>query len=175
MYNLLGTSAGALGDLESAKEAFLEELELNRSLGYEAYVASALGNLAEVGMRQGDFEAAARYQLECFEQAVALGSVTVLAFSMIIAARLSGHREDWVMAVRLHAKGEQLLAKTGLVLYEDDRRESDELLARARSEVGDESFESATTEGTGMEMGQALELTRAQLAAAIPMTPRPIA
>lgn len=175
MYNLLGTSAGALGDLASAKEAFLEELELNRSLGYEAYVASALGNLAEVAMRQEDFQAAARYQLDCFRQAVALGSMSVLAFSMIVAARLSGHVEDWPVAVRLHAKGEQLLAETGLVLYQDDRRESDELLSRALDQMDDEAYRRATREGEEMEMAEALELTRTQLATAVPPTSHPVA
>lgn len=169
MYNLLGTSAGALGDLDTAREAFLEELELNRALGYEAYVASALGNLAEVALRQGDLQSAARYQMQCFDQAVALGSITVLAFSMIVAARLSGHLGDWQTAVRLHAKGEQLLEETGLVLYEDDRRQSDELLARARSELGTEAYGAAVAEGVGIEMEEALELTRAQLAASFPM------
>lgn len=168
MYNLLGTSAGALGEMETAKDAFIEELALNRALGYEAYVASALGNLAEVALRQDDFESAARYQLECFDQAVALGSMTVLAFSMIVAARLAGHVEDWLMAVRLHAKGEQLLAETGLVLYDDDRMESDQLLDRARSEVGAEVFDSATSEGRGLSMEEALELTRSRLAGSFP-------
>lgn len=166
MYNLLGANALALNDMQAARDAFLEELHLNQSLGDEAYVAAALGNLAEVAMRQRDFVAAARYQKECLEQAVALGSVTVLAFSMITAARLSGHREDWRMAVRLHAKGEQLLEETGLVLYEDDRRQSDELLARARSELGADEFELATSDGIELEMDRAVDLTREQLGAA---------
>lgn len=166
MYNLLGANALALNDMQVARDAFLEELHLNQSLGDEAYVAAALGNLAEVALRQRDFVAAARYQKECLEQAVALGSVTVLAFSMITAARLSGHREDWRMAVRLHAKGEQLLEETGLVLYEDDRRQSDELLARARSELGADEFELATNDGIELEMDRAVDLTREQLGAA---------
>ena len=167
MYNLLGTSAGGLGDLDAAKEAFAQELELNRSLSYEAYVASALGNLAEVAWRQGDFAGAARYQLECLDHAVALGSVTVLAFSMIMAARLAGRGEEWEMAVRLHAKGEQLLAETGLVLYEDDRRESDELLDAARIEIGDERYETLERAGFGMEMDEVIDRTRSQLAGTV--------
>jgi predicted ATPase len=166
MYNLLGTSAGALGDMNAAKSAFEEELELNRSLGDEAYVAAALGNLAEVAMRQGDFSAAARYQLDCLEQAVALGSVTVLAFSMITAARIAGHLENWSTSVRLHSKGERLLEKTGLVLYDDDRRHSDELLDRARDELGVEEFDQAAEMGAAMEMDSAVDLTREQLSTA---------
>ena len=110
MYNLLGTTLGAQGDLESAREAFEKELELYRVLGNDGYIGTALANLAEVALRLGDFEAAARHQLACFEHSVVQGSVTVLAFSMIVAARLSGHREDWTTAVELHAKGERLLA-----------------------------------------------------------------
>lgn len=166
MYNLLGSSAGAMGDMDAAKDAFVEELALNRSLGDEAYVAAALGNLAEVAMRQGDFSVAAQYQADCFEQAVALGSVTVLAFSMITAARLAGHLENWPVAVRLHSKGERLLETTGLVLYDDDRKESDELLDRARKELGAEQFEQAVDEGADLGTDSAVDLTRTQLAAA---------
>ena len=166
MYNLLGASALAMNDTQAAREAFREQLELNRSLGDEAYVAAALGNLAEAAMRQGDYDSAARYQMECLERAVALGSVTVLALSMITAARLSGRRKDWRMAVRLHAKAEQLLELTGLVLYEDDRRKSDELLALAREELGEDEFAGEGAEGSGMELDTAIDLTREQLAAA---------
>ena len=163
MFNLLGTSAGALGDMETAEMAFVEELELSRSLGYESYVASSLGNLAEVAMRQGDYEAAASYQKQCLEQAVALGSVTVLAFSMIVAARLAGHHENWSDAVKLHAHGEKLLAETGLVLYEDDRSQSDELLDRVREQLGDTDYEAAATAGREMDLNEAIEATRSQL------------
>jgi predicted ATPase/class 3 adenylate cyclase len=164
MYNLLGTTFGALGDFKEAQEAFDKELELSRVVGYDGYIAGALGNLAEVALRLGDYETAARHQLACFEQAVTQGSVTVLAFSMIAAARLSGHREEWAIAVQLHARGEVLLAETGLVLYEDDRRESEELLARARGELGGDAFEQASARGSSMELTDALALTRSQLA-----------
>jgi predicted ATPase/class 3 adenylate cyclase len=163
MQNLLGTTFGALGDLDSAREAFEQELELYRALSYDGYVGSALGNLAEVALRQGDFVAAARHQLACFEQALAQGSVTVLAFSMIVAARLSGHREEWATAVAVHARGERLLDETGLVLYEDDRRQSDEFLDQALSALGSAAFERAAADGREMAMGDALELTRTQL------------
>ena len=166
MYNLLGTSAGAMGDMDVAKDAFVEELALNQSLGDEAYVAASLGNLAEVAMRQGDFREAARYQADCFEQAVALGSVTVLAFSMITAGRLAGHLENWPVAVRLHSKGEQLLEETGLVLYDDDRSESDELLQSAHAELGAEHFAQEVAKGSELDMDRAVDLTREQLAVA---------
>jgi predicted ATPase/class 3 adenylate cyclase len=163
MYNLLGTTFGALGDLTSAEEAFTQELALSREVGYDGYIASALGNLAEVALRLGDFEAAARHQRACLDLAVALGSVTVLAFSMIVAARLSGHRRVWDTAVRLHARGERMLEEAGLVLYEDDRRQSDELLARAGEALGTEAFEDAAARGRSMGMAEGVELTRSQL------------
>jgi predicted ATPase/class 3 adenylate cyclase len=137
---------------------------LYQALGYDGYAASALGNLAEVALRQGDLAAAARHQLACFDQALAQGSVTVLAFSMIVAARLSGPRQEWATAVAVHARGEQLLAETGLVLYEDDQRQSEEFLARARAALGATAFDQAAADGREMQMSDVLELTRAQLA-----------
>jgi predicted ATPase/class 3 adenylate cyclase len=163
MQNLLGTTFGARGDLASAREAFQQELELYKVLGYDGYVSSALGNLAEVALRQGDFVAAARHQLACFEQALAQGSVTVTAFSMIVAARLSGQRGEWATAVELNAHGERLLAETGLVLYEDDRRQIEDFLEQARVALGQGAFDEAEGRGRDKQMTEILELTRSQL------------
>ncbi len=160
MYNLLGTTSGALGDLETAYEAFGEELDLNRAIGYEWGAASALGNLAEVALRLGDAAAAARHQRACLDLAVAQGSTAMVAFSLIVAARLAGRREDWPTAARLHAQGETLLNRTGLALYDDDRRESDKLLASIRSEVGDEPLEGWIEDGRGLEVPDAVDVAR---------------
>jgi predicted ATPase/class 3 adenylate cyclase/tetratricopeptide (TPR) repeat protein len=166
MYNLLGTTSGALGDMETAYAAFTEELDLYQTIGNEWGTASAQGNLAEVALRLGDTSAAARHQTASLELAVAQGSTTMVAFSLIVAARLAGLREDWPTACRLHAQGETLLAQTGLELYEDDRRESDELLAGARHVLGDEAFDRWVDDGRSLEVPEAVDLARTLFAIA---------
>ena len=166
MYNLLGTASAALGDFDTAYDAFHRELELNERLGYEGYVASAHGNLAEVALRLGDMPAAAGHQRSSLELAVALGSPASVAFSLIVAARIGGWQEDWITAVALHAKAEEQLEEIGLVLYEDDRRQSDELLASAREQLGNEAFSVAHSNGLEATLADAVRLADELLATA---------
>lgn len=161
MYNLLGTTSAATGEFETAYEAFAAELEVNKILGYEGVVASAHGNLAEVAMRLGDIAAAARHQAACLDLAVAQGSTTMLAFSLIVAAHIAGSQGEPAQATRLHAQGEVLLAETGLALYDDDRRRSDELLAASRKALGDAAIGTLTAEGRQLEVPDAVELASA--------------
>lgn len=158
MYNLLGTSSGALGDFETAYEACNQELELMERLGYEGYVASAHGNLAEIALRLGDLPEAARHQRTCLQLALAQGLSALVAFSLIVAARVAGWRGEWATAVELHATAEKQLQEVGLVLYEDDRRESEELMENARGRLGDDPFSSAHDRGRDASISLAAEL-----------------
>lgn len=164
MYNLLGTASGALGDLETAFEAGRAELELNEKLGYEGYVASAHGNLAETALRLGDVPSAAEHQRLCLELAVVLGSPVLVAFSMIVAARLAGWQGRWDTAVALHTKAEEELDTIGLVLYEDDLAESQQLLENSRRELGERGFEAARTDGLELSLAEAVEAANRVLA-----------
>jgi len=164
MYNLWGTTAAAMGDMETAKMALARELELSVEVGYEGYIASAYGNLAEVSLRLGELSAAAHNQRQCLDLAVAQGSLPMVAFSLIVAARIAGARCAWEDAVRLHTKAEALLEEVGLVLYEDDRRESDRLLADARRALGDVVFESTVAQGLALATPGAVDEAHAVFA-----------
>jgi predicted ATPase/class 3 adenylate cyclase len=166
MYNLLATASGASGDLETALDAGRAELELNRKLGYEGYVASAHGNLAETALRLGDMPAAAGHQRACLELAVALGSPVNVAFSLIVAARIAGWQLQWDTAVTIHAKAEEELDKIGLVLYDDDLAESRQLLEVARRELGEKDFESSRNRGLEMSLPDAVRAADHVLATA---------
>jgi predicted ATPase/class 3 adenylate cyclase len=166
MYNLLGSTSAALGDLDAAYEACERELELNERLGDDGYVASAHGNLAEVAMRLGDMPSAAAHQQSCLHLAMTQGSPALVAFSLIVAARLAGWKADWVKAVNLLAQGEEQLKEIGLVLYDDDLRQNQELLAAAGEELGQEGVDVAYAEGRGATLPDAIHLADETLTAA---------
>jgi predicted ATPase/class 3 adenylate cyclase len=166
MYNLLGMSAAALGDLELADEACRRELELNEALGRDAHVATAHGNLAEVAMRRGDIETAARHQRACLDLAAAQGSKAMIGFSLIVAARIASGADDWEAATELQCRAEELLDEIGLALYPDDQTQSDELMAAALQHLGEGPFESARAEGRRMDVPTAVEAADAILASA---------
>jgi hypothetical protein len=135
-------------------------------LGYEGYVASAHGNLAEVALRLGDVAEAARHQQTCLRLALAQGLSALVAFSLIVAARVAGWQEDWATAVQLHVTAEMQLEEVGLVLYDDDRRESEELMENAREQLGEEELAIAIDLGRSSSMTRAVELADPVLTAA---------
>lgn len=158
MYNLLGTTSAALGDLETAFDACQHELDLYERLGYEGNISVAQGNLAEVALRLGDMTTAADHQHSSLMLAVAQGTPAPVAFSLIVASRIAGWLGDWERAIELHTRGEELLADIGLVLYEDDLAESKELLHRARKHLGGDVFDEARARGSEMTMNDVVEM-----------------
>lgn len=157
MLNLLGSTSAALGDLDTAYDACSRELELNRVVGYDGYIASAEGNLAEVAMRIGDIPTAARHQKACLELAVSTGSTAMVAFSLIVAARIAGESSDWPDALRLHAKAESMLEELGLALYADDLAESERLLGDAAAGLGADTFGRERAAGAALEVTEAID------------------
>ena len=84
-----------------------------------------------------------RHQRECLALAFELGSTAMVAFSLIVAARLEALEERWEQATVLHTQAESILDELGLVLYEDDQRESDMMLERAHHALGDVRYGAA--------------------------------
>ncbi|MBK9973869.1 MAG: tetratricopeptide repeat protein [Planctomycetes bacterium] len=56
ILNSLGSQQKAIGDRESAKQSYLEALELRKAIGTEVGVAATLGNMATLLCAQGQYE-----------------------------------------------------------------------------------------------------------------------
>jgi tetratricopeptide (TPR) repeat protein len=158
MSNQLGIASVALGDLDSALSAFEDEVDAYRQLGDEVYEASAQGNLAETALIRNDYAAAASYQKACCQLALQLGMPVMVAFSLIVAARIAAALGNWLSATELHAQAEVILERTGIVLYESDRRASEEMLGSVRLHLGDDLYQSAQATGRDMGLMAATEL-----------------
>jgi predicted ATPase/class 3 adenylate cyclase len=158
MCSQLGIAALALGDLPTAQSAFEREFETYRRIGDPLFEASALGNLAEVVLRRDDSVTAARYQRACLARAIELGAPAIVAFSLIVAARLAAGEEQWETATQLHSHAESILDAIGLVLYEDDQRLSAQMLDDARRHLGDDDFAEARGVGHALDTPAAAAL-----------------
>jgi hypothetical protein len=88
-----------------------------------------------------------------------------VAFSLIVAARLAAHAGQWEQAAVLHAKAESMLDGIGLVLYEDDQRESDAMLSATRAALGDDRYAAARADGHGLDVMAASDLADGVLSA----------
>jgi hypothetical protein len=122
-------------------------------------MAIAEGNVAELAMRRGDTGAAARHQAACLDLGLALGRPVAVAYSLIVAARLTvGTDPD--RAVRLHTKAEAMLADNAHQLYDDDLRASQDMLEQARRDLGEAGYRGARESGTSLTLLHAAALAQ---------------
>ena len=159
MLNLLTIASYFLGDVGTAQATVTDELDVARELGDEHLMAIAEGNVAELAMRRGDKEAAARHQAACLDLGLALGRPVAVAYSLIVAARLTAGTDPG-RAVRLHTKAESLLADAGHQLYDDDLRASEDMLQQARGDLGEDGYHRAREDGASLTLLDAATLAR---------------
>ena len=161
MWNLVGLATVGEDDA-TALAAFDEELRAYEELGHEVWIASASGNVAEVALRIGDRAMAARRQGTSLRLGVEQGSMIMVAYSMVVAARLAASAAAWADALRLGVLADIFIRSSEVILYEDDRRLLDETMRRARAEVGDDAATAITAEVSGLDL-----VTAAAMAAEI--------
>jgi hypothetical protein len=157
MWNLLGLAESALGDLDAAATAFRESLAVAPERG-DAFVAIAHGNLAEMALRMNDLPTAAVHQRMSLALGLQLGLPLMLAYSMIVAARIEASERRWSTAARLHARADAVLEESGIQLFQDDRIESEAMLAEAREHLGADTFSKECAEGRSMSLADGANL-----------------
>jgi predicted ATPase/class 3 adenylate cyclase len=140
MWNLRGIAMYGAGAMSGAFEAFGHELEIYERLGYEANVASAHGNLAELAMQLGRPKEAARLQQLSLDLALEIGQPVMIAFSAIVAARLAAGDGEWALAARLQAAAECELAAASHTLFPADQAELDTLRTSAIEHLGEDAI-----------------------------------
>ena len=158
LYNLLGIATAACGNLAASADAFNEELRAATAAEIETNLATLHGNLAETYLRLGDEPAAARHQAVSLNLARDWAQPVVIAFAMMVAARLAAARGRSRHAIVLEAKADEILAEADYALYEEDQAIRAELLADAGSHVGPEDFAAAQAEGAALTVDAAADL-----------------
>ena len=139
LYDLLGVSSASLGDLEASAAAFSAELEEVTSAQLETHLATAHGNLAETYVRLGRDPEAAHHQRVALGLSRDWGQPVVMAFSLMIAARLAANRGDWRDTVVLQTKADELLDDADYALYDADLEIRREVLEKAKAQLGSRS------------------------------------
>ncbi len=165
LHNLLGIALGTLGDVDGAAEAFGQELRAASAAGAETFVPTTYANLAEVHLRLGDEVTAARHQERSLTLAREQRQPVLVAFGMMVAARLVVERGDPRRAATLQAAADELLAAASYALYEEDRRLRAALLEDVRTAVGELALAAATDDGRAIGADAAADLAWEVLAA----------
>ncbi len=141
MWNLLGIARFAGGDYAGSAAAFEFELGAWQRLGLEALQVSTHGNVAESLLTFGDRPGAAHHQRQCLQLALRYGQPLMIAYSLMVAARLAADDARWATAVRLQIAADEQLAVIGSAMYAPDRQAADAVLARGAVQLGNEAFE----------------------------------
>lgn len=165
MWNLVGMAGLAIADSAIASAAFEREVELWTALELESFQATAHGNLAEAYYQQNRVQEAAAQQLQCLELAALLGQPVLIAFSLIIASRLSAAAGEWVIALQLQATADEMLEEAQFELYEFDKLERERILTDGSAYLRAERGSTSEVELEELTKSDAVDLATAVLAA----------
>jgi predicted ATPase/class 3 adenylate cyclase len=164
LHNLLGITSWMLGDPRAANGAFGEELQAAEAAGLDTFLATTHSNLAETYLLVGDEPAAAYHQELSLGLAREQRQPVLVAFALMIAARLVvGDRPR--DAVVLQTKADDLLAAADYVLFEGDLAPREALLADAAARLGETGHRDAVDEGQTLDADAAADLAAEVLGA----------
>ncbi|MDH3678757.1 MAG: adenylate/guanylate cyclase domain-containing protein [Acidimicrobiia bacterium] len=161
--SLLGMACADLGALDRAVGAWREELGLHVELGDPKFISTVEGNLAEAFLRLGNRREAAQHQLSALEVGVQWGMAQVVAFALIVSARICAAENRWADAVLLHTVADDILDDLALPLHDQDRQLSDDMLLEAESHLDEIELESLTSRGRDFELPEAISAARSIL------------
>jgi hypothetical protein len=131
----------------------------------ETFLVATHGNLAEVHLQRGDEGAAARHQEISLGLARELRTPIVVAFSLMIAARLVAVRDRPREAVVLQAKADGLLEARDYALYDEDEQVRSVLMTDAAQLLGADAYAAAVAEGRALTADAAADLAEGILTA----------
>ncbi len=160
LYNLLGIASAQLGDIEGAAAAAADEVRAATAAGLDTFLATARANLAEAHLTLGDVTRAAHHQRVSLGLAREMGQPVVMAFALMVAARLVDDARD---AVLMQTKADEMLAEADYALYDEDQRVRSELLAATAAQLGAQGHEAAVAAGRAISLAEALDLAERTL------------
>lgn len=162
---LLAMLRRSKGRLEEADALYREAISLARELGDQESVAIGLLNLAICAIARGNGAAARALLLDAHELGQSAGSRPVGQSIIDIAAGLAASLHDYERAARLYGVAEEQARKTGLRRDAADEAFLAPLIAEARARLQEAAFRQAEAAGRALSYEDALDETRAWLAA----------
>jgi predicted ATPase/transcriptional regulator with XRE-family HTH domain len=155
LFNL-GYDATLRGDLSEAQAMLEEVLATARGLKIRNFVAYALENLATVSTLQGNHEQAAVELRETLLLGRELGDRYLLVFALADLAKLEVARGRLARAVRLGGMVAGLQELLGIAMAPMEDQDREQVLARARADLGEAPFRRAWESGQGLSLDEAV-------------------
>jgi hypothetical protein len=157
LLNLVGLASAERGSMSEAIEALRDELAAEEEAGLELMRCTTRSNLAEALLREGHALEAARHQAAVLDEARANQDVTLIAFSVLVAAQVSLDDGHVYEAQVLRTAGQQLLDDAGVALLSVDLDALSALDTAIVSDLGAEPHRLATLEARGLDADAAAD------------------
>jgi predicted ATPase/class 3 adenylate cyclase len=156
MHNLAGNAYGEMGDDRSSLTSHKQALAAARELHNDINVAMSLANLAEASRGLGDTRSAAVFLAEALDLDEILGDLSLVAFAVVVSARLAASTGDWAAVTRLQWAAEQTMADVGVQAWGTSRAYNDELLEAAEHHLGTTAYGAERSAGVALPIDQAI-------------------
>jgi predicted ATPase/DNA-binding CsgD family transcriptional regulator len=166
--NHRGRLALQQGDLVTARSLVEESLALFRELGDQCNIAFTIPLLAQVVTRQGDDSAAHTLYQEGLALARTWNYPSAIASCLEGLAGMGAARGEPLWATRLWGTAEALREVIGEPIPAVERADYEQVVAAARSHLGEQAFAAAWAQGRSITPEQALAARTIQDPAPIP-------
>ena len=153
----LGEVAIAEQDYASAQSLLEESLSLRREIGDERGIAFCLIRFANLERARCNYTKARDLYWESLILYRKVGDRRAIASALQERAELYANMGQIVPAVRLWSAAEMLCQSLGAPIPPSYRLRYEQALARARGELGEETFQQAWAEGKAMNFDQAID------------------
>jgi len=147
LLNLVGIASAECDLVDDAVDALRAELAAEVEAGLELMQCTTRSNLAEALLQANDPTGAARHQREVLDEARSNQDTTLIAFSVLLAARLCLVEGEFAEALVLQTAGTRLLADAGIALFASDTEALAAAATRIRTSLDRVEHEQAI--GTG--------------------------
>ncbi|HSL31759.1 MAG TPA: tetratricopeptide repeat protein [Anaerolineales bacterium] len=154
----LGDTWFRMGDIERAATSWEESLRLTRELGDDYLMGWSLGGLADVARLRGDYKRAAEMFKESLSLYLSSGNKFGPPFSMEALALVAEALGDAGRAARLWGAAASWREAINESLPPSYQRDYAASVTRARTQLGEEVYTSAWSEGHAMSTEQAIAL-----------------
>jgi predicted ATPase/DNA-binding XRE family transcriptional regulator len=152
----LGDAMRGQGDLPGADGSYVESLALFRDLGHTWGIARVLIRLGDLARQQGSGERARTYFAESLTLSAQLADKVSVAANLEGLARLAHVRGRWERVARLFGAAADLRARIGAPLSPVEAAADDEIIATARTRLGEPAFIAAWQAGQRLTFEQAV-------------------
>lgn len=153
----LGYDSTLRGELGEAETMFEEVLATARGLGMKRFIAYALENLGTVSTLQGNHDRAAAQLRETLQLGREMGDQYLLVYALGDLAKLEVARGRPARAARLGGAVAGLQKQLGITMAPAENQDRDQVLDRAREDLGEARFRRAWDGGQALSLDDAVD------------------